>query len=54
MTVLRQVCPPIVTRTGARTRPKTAGTSNGSSTNVAEPSLPSTVFEPHARHPDGA
>src|SRR6185503_15270244 len=40
MTVLRHVCPLIVTRTGARTRPKTAGTSTGTTTNVPDPSVP--------------
>ena len=37
MTVLRHVWPLIVTRTGARTRPKTAGTSTGTTTNVPDP-----------------
>src|ERR671922_2171457 len=43
MTVLRHVCPFTVTRTGARTRPNTPGTSSGTSMNVLDPSVPTIV-----------
>jgi hypothetical protein len=43
MTVLRHVWPPTVTRTGARTRPNTPGTSSGTGMKVPSPSAPITV-----------